>query len=89
MENNTFVLYDPKLAEKVTESAKNETEKNAMVFISLLYNVDVLVIEKYKEIYGKYPGIPFSNTDIEMDNIKRRLLIISRILKINKIRKCT
>ena len=54
-----------------------------MDLLITIYNVDILIINKYVEIYKSYPPFPYTN----IEKYRKRLKTISRSLKINKILK--
>lgn len=75
-----MILYDPKISEEITKLGGIVT----VSYISNWYNVDVLVIQKYKEIYGQYPQTFLDLTE-RSEYYEQRLRDIERVLKINKI----
>jgi len=52
----------------------------------IVYNVDILTINKYVEIYGSLPSLPY-HVNSNLDKDRQQLKTISRSLKINKILK--
>ena len=54
--------------------------------LTIVYNVDILTINKYVKIYGNLPSLPY-HVNSNLDKDRQRLKTINRNLKINKILK--
>jgi len=86
------ILTDKRIEYKKEMSVEISTMGNKLILLYLqnFYNVNIDVLDKYKQIYGNYPETFILNNNEEKLYLeKNRLLNISRLLKINKLKEKT
>jgi len=84
-------LIDDRNSYKDVQYLKMTKLANDLFFniLSTVYDVDKNMLDKFKDVYGKYPSTPnFQNNEKTVIRDKNRMFNLIRSLKINKIRKC-
>lgn len=83
------ILTDERLKYK-KEMMLSMGDQIRLPYLQYFYKVNKKVLDKYKQIYGNYPETYILNNNEEKLYLeKNRLLNISRLLKINKLKEKT